>query len=159
MIEPLTATNLAALARVRHGFFTRAGGVSRGLYASLNVGVGSNDDPAAVAENRRRAVLLILGREVKDASHYDPARVRRYLATVHVPLVVWSLYGPDTALARAWGPVEDVSSLPRMKEAVARLRDELGRQQIVWLDGRHLPQDIALTPAATEGAELVGKQE
>jgi hypothetical protein len=103
----------------------------------------------AVAENRRRAVLLILGREVKDASHYDPARVRRYLAAVHVPLVVWSLYGPDTALARAWGPVEDVSSLSRMKEAVARLRDELGRQQIVWLDGRHLPQDIALTPSAT----------
>jgi YfiH family protein len=39
---------------VRHGFFTRAGGVSEGLYAGLNVGVGSSDDPAAVAENRRR---------------------------------------------------------------------------------------------------------
>ncbi len=103
----------------------------------------------ATAENHRRAVLLILGREVKDTSRYDPAAVRRYLAAVHVPLVVWSLYGPDTALARAWGPVEDVSSLARMKEAVARLRGELDRQQIVWLDGRHLPQDIALTPAAT----------
>lgn len=111
----------------------------------------------AVAENHRRAVLLILGREVTDASRYDPATARRYLAAVHVPLVVWSLYGADTALARAWGPVEDVSSLPRMKEAVARLRGELDRQQIVWLDGRHLPQDIALTPAAAEGAELAGK--
>lgn len=41
-------------AGVRHGFFTRAGGVSTGLYEGLNTGVGSNDDPAAVAENRRR---------------------------------------------------------------------------------------------------------
>jgi YfiH family protein len=36
-----------------HGFFTRRGGVSTGLYASLNGGVGSNDDPAHVAQNRR----------------------------------------------------------------------------------------------------------
>ena len=41
-------------AGVQHGFFTRAGGVSTGLYAGLNTGVGSKDDPAAVAENRRR---------------------------------------------------------------------------------------------------------
>ena len=34
---------------------TRRGGVSQGLYASLNVGQGSRDDPVAVAENRRRA--------------------------------------------------------------------------------------------------------
>lgn len=37
-----------------HAFFTRQGGVSTGVYASLNGGVGSSDDPAAVAENRRR---------------------------------------------------------------------------------------------------------
>jgi len=41
-------------AGVRHGFFTRAGGVSTGLYEGLNTGVGSKDDPVAVAENRRR---------------------------------------------------------------------------------------------------------
>ena len=41
-------------AGVRHGFFTRQGGVSTGLYEGLNTGVGSNDDPADVAENRRR---------------------------------------------------------------------------------------------------------
>jgi YfiH family protein len=39
---------------VVHAFFTRQGGVSRGVYASLNGGVGSKDDPAAVAENRAR---------------------------------------------------------------------------------------------------------
>lgn len=44
----------AALAGVRHGFFGREGGVSTGIYASLNAGTGSDDDPAAIAENRRR---------------------------------------------------------------------------------------------------------
>jgi polyphenol oxidase len=39
---------------IRHGFFTRVGGVSEGLYKGLNTGVGSNDDPKKVAENRRR---------------------------------------------------------------------------------------------------------
>ena len=41
--------------RVRHGFFGRAGGVSEGLYRSLNCGYGSGDDPEAVHENRTRA--------------------------------------------------------------------------------------------------------
>jgi len=52
---------LLARAGVRHGFFTRAGGVSEGLYAGLNTGVGSNDDPAAVVENRRRAAAWMGG--------------------------------------------------------------------------------------------------
>lgn len=37
---------------IRHAFFTRRGGVSEGIYASLNCGFGSRDDPAKVAENR-----------------------------------------------------------------------------------------------------------
>ncbi len=40
---------------LRHGFFTREGGVSTGIYASLNCGPGSNDAAEAIAENRRRA--------------------------------------------------------------------------------------------------------
>jgi polyphenol oxidase len=39
---------------IAHGFFTRRGGVSQGVYASLNGGVGSRDDPQAVRENRAR---------------------------------------------------------------------------------------------------------
>ena len=39
---------------ITHGFFTRAGGVSEGIYAGLNGGPGSKDDPQAVAENRNR---------------------------------------------------------------------------------------------------------
>jgi polyphenol oxidase len=45
---------LSAIPGLRHAFFTRDGGVSDGLYNSLNGGIGSNDDPANVAENRRR---------------------------------------------------------------------------------------------------------
>jgi len=44
---------------VRHGFVGRRGGVSGGIFASLNVGLGSSDDPALVRENRRRAVEAV----------------------------------------------------------------------------------------------------
>ncbi|MEO6339338.1 MAG: peptidoglycan editing factor PgeF [Caulobacteraceae bacterium] len=54
-LAPLTHPSLAALPGVRHAFFTRRGGVSTGIYSSLNVGRGSKDDPDAVIENRRRA--------------------------------------------------------------------------------------------------------
>lgn len=51
----LTADTLAHLPGLRHGFFTRQGGVSEGLYASLNCGPGSQDDPTHVIENRHCA--------------------------------------------------------------------------------------------------------
>jgi YfiH family protein len=50
----LQARSLTALPGIRHAFFTRAGGVSEGVYASLNGGVGSRDAAAHVAENRAR---------------------------------------------------------------------------------------------------------
>ena len=50
----LQAQSLSKLPGIRHGFFTRAGGVSEGVYESLNGGVGSEDSPAKVAENRAR---------------------------------------------------------------------------------------------------------
>ena len=56
----LAAENLATLASVSHGFFTRGGGVSRKIYESLNCGFGSGDDRDNVAENRRR-VMSTLG--------------------------------------------------------------------------------------------------
>lgn len=50
--EPLTDPRLAALPSVIHGFFTRRGGVSEGVYASLNCGLGSGDDRDKVLANR-----------------------------------------------------------------------------------------------------------
>jgi YfiH family protein len=49
-----------ALDGIPHGFLGRRGGVSTGLVAGLNVGSGSNDDPEAIAENRRRAIASVL---------------------------------------------------------------------------------------------------
>lgn len=54
----LTAESLR-LPGVGHGFFTRIGGVSRGVYASLNGGVGSRDSHEAVAENRSLAAVAL----------------------------------------------------------------------------------------------------
>lgn len=48
----LESAAIGSLSAVRHGFFTRQGGVSTGLYASLNCGSGSADDEGAVARNR-----------------------------------------------------------------------------------------------------------
>jgi YfiH family protein len=48
----LQANSLTDLAGISHGFFTRLGGVSSGVYATLNAGVGSNDKPDHVATNR-----------------------------------------------------------------------------------------------------------
>ncbi|HEV3162014.1 MAG TPA: peptidoglycan editing factor PgeF [Xanthobacteraceae bacterium] len=47
------------LTGIRHAFFTRSGGVSTGLYASLNGGVGSQDDAGKVVENRARMAAAL----------------------------------------------------------------------------------------------------
>ena len=55
----LQARSLTALPGVGHAFFTRDGGVSEGVYATLNGGIGSNDAPDTVNENRRRMAELV----------------------------------------------------------------------------------------------------
>jgi YfiH family protein len=82
--RPITADSLAASA-VRHGFFTRAGGVSTGDFASLNCGFGSGDDPEHVAENRRRAVADLLGTPgILVTAH------QKHTTEVHVVRAPWS---------------------------------------------------------------------
>jgi polyphenol oxidase len=60
-LPPRLLHPLLDLPGIQHGFFTRQGGVSAGVYESLNTGTGSKDDPDAVAENRRR-VAAAFGR-------------------------------------------------------------------------------------------------
>jgi len=78
LVSPL----LAAAPGVRHGFFTRQGGVSTGVYASLNAGSGSRDDPSAVAENRRR---------IAEAFGRPPAAL----------LIAHQIHSPEVVVARA----------------------------------------------------------
>ena len=54
----LTSALLADVSGLRHAFFTRQGGVSPGVYESLNLGSGSRDDPEAVLQNRARAAAV-----------------------------------------------------------------------------------------------------
>lgn len=60
MAETPEVIRAEALAGVPHGFLGRRGGISEGLVAGLNTGLGSGDDPAAVAENRARAAGAVL---------------------------------------------------------------------------------------------------
>lgn len=62
----IKAPQLAEKPGIKHGYFTRAGGVSDGIYGSLNIGLGSQDDRARVLENRRR---------IAQALTIDPARL------------------------------------------------------------------------------------
>lgn len=90
-------TTAAALAGTRHGFCGRRGGVSTGIFASLNTGLGSSDSPAAVAANRRRAA--------------DAVAPGTTLVTVHqvhsATVIVADPATPDADRPRADGIVTD----------------------------------------------------
>ena len=101
-MKRLEAQNLKA-PRIAHGFFGREGGVSEGIYASLNCGPGSRDAPEAVAENRRR-VADALAPEVRLIS----------LSQVHSPIV---------HAFPAWG-TEDGERPAPPREGAARLEGD-----------------------------------
>jgi len=86
----------------------------------------------AVADGRRRAVILVLGDSI-DYSQHQPAIVRRYLDVLGVPLFVWSVEGPRPDLAESWGDVDDVSTISKLREATDRIRRTLAAQRIVWV--------------------------
>ncbi len=76
MIEPLTHTALDGTA---HGFFTRQGGVSTGLYESLNTGLGSEDARARVLENRDRVRLQYLGASALATAYQTHSTVTAFI--------------------------------------------------------------------------------
>ena len=93
-VEIVTAPVLAG---TRHGFLGRRGGVSEGIYARLNCGLGSNDDPAAVRENRARALAAVV-----------PGAELVTLHQVHSPTVVTVTTAlPDADRPHADGMVTD----------------------------------------------------
>lgn len=100
-LEPITHP-LLTVAGVKHGFFTRQGGVSGGIYAGLNTGVGSKDDPAAVAENRRRIATHLGGTADDFAACYQV-----HSAIAHVAEAGWRGERPegDAAVTQAPGVI------------------------------------------------------
>ena len=96
----LEASTLA-FAGIRHGFFTRQGGVSGGHYASLNGGVGSHDNPDHVAENRARMAAAL-----------DVAP--------HRFVTAYQIHSPNVVVAEAsWTP----ATRPHADAIVTRMRE------------------------------------
>ncbi|MGD2116661.1 MAG: hypothetical protein PVG07_16530 [Acidobacteriota bacterium] len=109
---------------------------------------------SVAAGSGRRAVVLVLGEQPSDASRLAPRTVRRYLEHLGVPLQVWAVGTVPDAVREAWGGVRPVPKKRALKRAVQQLSESLERQRIVWLEGGHLPQDVALT-GATDDLRLV----
>lgn len=123
--------------------------------ASLMGGPLMMSDAVAVAAiraaegNGRRAVILLLGQQREDGSRFEVEAARRYLENLRVPLVVWDLSGPAAVAPQGWGDLKIVENADDLVRQVRRLRYRLGEQRIVWLRGRHLPQQIELTEKAS----------
>ena len=89
---------LSAIPGLHHAFFSREGGVSEGIYTGLNGGIGSKDNPAHVAENRRRMAELM---------HVSPDHF----------LSVFQIHSPDVAVAsHPW----DAATRPKADAIVTR---------------------------------------
>jgi hypothetical protein len=108
----------------------------------------------AYATGRPRAVVVVLARGGRDVSRYEAAAVRRYLAAIHVPLFVWAAGSPGAGAAAAWGKIEDCSIRSGLNSGFSALKQALAAQRIVWVEGRHLPQAIALSAEAAAVLEL-----
>lgn len=89
MTEYLTYP-LLDLPGVRHAFFTRGGGVSTGIYDSLNVGLGSGDEAEAVRENRRRCAAVFGAGEDRLLTAYQV-----HSAVVHPVRAPWGDDRPE----------------------------------------------------------------
>ncbi|MBX9927207.1 MAG: peptidoglycan editing factor PgeF [Hyphomicrobiaceae bacterium] len=84
-LSPITADALSAIPGVRHGFFTRAGGVSTGIYAGLNCGLGSSDDPKAVLDNRARAARHLGATDERIQTLHQVHSAAAYVISEHIP--------------------------------------------------------------------------
>jgi hypothetical protein len=102
----------------------------------------------AAEGNVRRAVVLLLGPRREDGSRFSPEVARSYLRDLRVPLHVWDLSGSAHEASPGWGEAQPVDTVDDLVRRVRRLRTQLDEQRIVWVRGRHLPQDIRLSDRA-----------
>ena len=105
----------------------------------------------ALGGRRPRAVVLILGDNINDASRMKPAQVREYLAASGVPLYVWSLASSEAA--ERWGSdVHDIAALHGFTAAFDALRADLDSQRVIWIRGDFLPGEVTLNE---EGSRVI----
>jgi hypothetical protein len=112
----------------------------------------------ALGRQHPRAVVLIVGDSFHDSSKLTAAQVRTFLASIGVPLFVWSLAEPASlpVAAKDWAPTSYITSVVKLDDAVRELRRALETQRIVWLAGDHLPQEVRLSAKAA-GMQLLAK--
>ena len=141
----ITLGVLSDLPGIRHGFMTRAGGVSEGIYDSLNCGLGSDDEQARVLENRRR-VLAMAG---------IPAKT---LLTAH------QVHSPDALVVEEeWrdGPRPKVDALVTTRKKIAIAASSADCVPILFADSE--ARVVAAAHAGWRGAvggglQATGKQ-
>jgi YfiH family protein len=150
----LQAANLAALGQIRHGFFTRAGGVSRDEFASLNCGYSGGDEVALIERNRAlamaglgvaagslRTVRQVHGSDVVVAREPWPGRPREAADALvsDRPGVTLGVLGADCAPVLLADPVAGVigaahagwrGALAGVVEATVRAMTELGARPV-----------------------------
>lgn len=109
---------------------------------------------AAYRGRNRRAVVIVPAEKPDADLSLTPGQARRYLDRLAVPLVVWNPESGSAPHLEPWGEVRKVGSLKQLAAAFEEVSALLDQQWIVWLDGRHLPQDIELSSSAV-GFELL----
>ncbi len=94
----------------------------------------------AARSGRPRCVFWLYREGGEDRSIVDLPRVRKYLEALQVPLVTWKSEGEESLV-----------------ETVSRIQESLARQVVVWIEGRHLPQEILLSKTAPRGLRFAGE--
>jgi hypothetical protein len=107
---------------------------------------------AAEYSHPRVVVLVLTGNP--DASFRSARAARAYLSDLNVPLVVWLAGTAAPVAALDWGGGEVVHTRAALQRAVRSLEAALDEQRIVWVEGAHLPQSVAVSPKAAAGVAL-----
>ncbi len=102
----------------------------------------------AADQERRRAVVLVLGPGARDAGFLSPDEAAAFLSDLRVPLFVLSLGRKPSPEASRWPAPANVPAVRQFEGALAAALQSLARQRIVWVAGTWLPQTVELGPLA-----------
>jgi hypothetical protein len=117
----------------------------------------SSAGSVAAAGKRARALVLVKEQGSPDAGHLPPDNARRYLELLGVPLFVWRPSGPSPdGTDDGWGEGHDISTLRGLTKAVNDLEKSLEAQFVVWIDGDHSLEDVALTEEGRSKVRFAG---
>lgn len=96
----------------------------------------------AASSGRPRAVILLALPDAEDGSLVAPAEAMRYLRRLRVPLIIWTPAEDAASVTAVWGEAASIWRWDEFDRAVARLRDLLASQTVVWFAGEHLPDRV-----------------